>query len=97
MTRSHHVALQMERLGSQRLGHPIFPLEHIAFEETPGTEQERRPEGGLASGDMPSPALRVLIRFFVFCSSSFPWVRRQPGGGGTTDWQNATESATGRS
>jgi len=33
MTRSHHVALQMERLGSQRLGRPIFPLERSAFEE----------------------------------------------------------------
>lgn len=33
MTRSHHVALQMERLGSQRLGRPIFPLERCAFEE----------------------------------------------------------------
>src|SRR6478736_291427 len=33
MTRSHHVALQMERLGSQRLGRPIFPLERCAFDE----------------------------------------------------------------
>ena len=33
MTRSHHVALQMERLGSRRLGYPIFPLERIAFEK----------------------------------------------------------------
>lgn len=36
MTRSHHVALQMERIGSQRLGRPIFPLERTAFEERSG-------------------------------------------------------------
>ena len=33
MTRNHHVALQMERLCSARLGRPIFPLERCAFEE----------------------------------------------------------------
>ncbi len=33
MTRNHHVALQMERLCSQRLGRPLFPLERCAFEE----------------------------------------------------------------
>ena len=33
MTRSHHVALQMERIGSQRLGRPIFPLERCAVED----------------------------------------------------------------
>jgi len=32
MTRSHHVALQMERIGSRRLGRPIFPLERCADE-----------------------------------------------------------------
>jgi CRP-like cAMP-binding protein len=33
MTRNHHVALQMERLCTRRLGRPIFPLERTAFEE----------------------------------------------------------------
>lgn len=33
MTRNHHVALQMERLCSQRLGRPLLPLERCAFEE----------------------------------------------------------------
>jgi CRP-like cAMP-binding protein len=31
MSRNHHVALQMERLCSRRLGHPLFPLERCAF------------------------------------------------------------------
>jgi CRP-like cAMP-binding protein len=33
LTRNHHVALQMERLCSRRLGRPIFPLERTAFDE----------------------------------------------------------------
>ena len=31
MARNHHVALQMERLCSQRLGRPVFPLQRCAF------------------------------------------------------------------
>jgi CRP-like cAMP-binding protein len=30
MSRNHHVALQMERLCSKRLGHPVFPLDRHA-------------------------------------------------------------------
>lgn len=33
MTHNHHVALQMERMCSRRLGRPIFPLERCGFEE----------------------------------------------------------------
>jgi CRP-like cAMP-binding protein len=33
MSRNQHVALQMERLCSQRLGHPVFPLDDRSFEE----------------------------------------------------------------
>ena len=32
MSRNHHVALQLERQCSQRLGHPIFPLDPNSFE-----------------------------------------------------------------
>jgi CRP-like cAMP-binding protein len=32
MSRNHHVALQLERLCSRRLGHPIFPLDAQSFE-----------------------------------------------------------------
>ncbi len=31
MTRNHHVALQIERLCSKRLGHPLFPLDRRYF------------------------------------------------------------------
>lgn len=33
MSRNHHVALQMERLCSKRLGRPIFPLDGSSFDE----------------------------------------------------------------
>lgn len=32
MARNHHVALQMERLCSKRLGRPLFPLDRLTFE-----------------------------------------------------------------
>ena len=32
MSRNHHVALQLERQCSKRLGHPIFPLDPNSFE-----------------------------------------------------------------
>lgn len=32
MSRNHHVALQMERLCSKRLGRPLFPLDRLSFE-----------------------------------------------------------------
>lgn len=32
LSRNQHVALQLERLCSKRLGHPIFPLDHESFE-----------------------------------------------------------------
>ncbi|HEY8993081.1 MAG TPA: cyclic nucleotide-binding domain-containing protein [Lacunisphaera sp.] len=33
MSRNHHVALQMERLCSKRLGRPLFPLDRLSFEQ----------------------------------------------------------------
>jgi CRP-like cAMP-binding protein len=32
MTHNHHVALQLEKISSRRLGHPIFPLKLSSFE-----------------------------------------------------------------
>jgi CRP-like cAMP-binding protein len=33
ISRNHHVALQMERLCSKRLGRPLFPLDRLSFEQ----------------------------------------------------------------
>lgn len=32
MSRNHHVALQVERIASQRLGRPVFPLNRLSFD-----------------------------------------------------------------
>lgn len=32
MSRNHHVALQVERIASQRLGRPVFPLDRLSFD-----------------------------------------------------------------
>jgi CRP-like cAMP-binding protein len=32
MSRNHHVALQMERLCSKRLGRPVFPIDDRGFD-----------------------------------------------------------------
>jgi hypothetical protein len=34
MSRNHHVALQMERLCSKRLGRPLFPLDRLSCEQS---------------------------------------------------------------